>query len=164
MVDCFEVQCLFGENSFCVEVPVNCSVNDMLRRALEHSETSANRASLGYSDIPLDGDEIFADYFEPDAVYQVRVGRNCPEGTLLSASESEVKALGVNLMEPQLLMEMEELWWSMDEFLKKAADFAPTLVLIKMKNGTVCGGVAGVPWPKEPQPLPVFQTPRSPPK
>jgi hypothetical protein len=36
----------------------------------------------------------------------------------------------------------------MDEFLTKAGDFAPTLVLIRMENGTVCGGVAGVPWPK----------------
>jgi hypothetical protein len=50
---------------------------------------------------------------------------------LLNSSESEVKALGVNLTEPQLLIEMDELEWSMDEFLKKAADFAPTLVLIK---------------------------------
>jgi hypothetical protein len=91
---------------------------------------------------------MFADYFEPDGVYQVRVGWNCPEGTLLKSSESQVKALGVNLMELQLLMEMDELEWSMDEFWEKAADFAPTLVLIKMKNGTVCGGVAGVSWPK----------------
>jgi hypothetical protein len=30
----------------------------------------------------------------------------------------------------------------------KAADFAPTQVLIKTTNGTECGGVAGVPWPK----------------
>jgi hypothetical protein len=45
-------------------------------------------------------------------------------------------------------MEMEELKWSMDEFLEKASDFAPTLVLIRLKNGTECGGVAGVPWPK----------------
>jgi hypothetical protein len=45
-------------------------------------------------------------------------------------------------------MEVSELKWNMDEFLKKAGDFAPTLVLIKMKNGTECGGVAGVPWPK----------------
>jgi hypothetical protein len=54
----------------------------------------------------------------------------------------------VNLRAPVLLMEMEQLHWSMDEFRKKAGDFAPTLVLIKMKNGTECGGVAGVPWPK----------------
>jgi hypothetical protein len=73
---------------------------------------------------------------------------NIPDGTLLKSSESKVRSLGVNLTAPQLLMEMEELEWSMYEFWEKAADFAPTLVLIKMKNGTLCGGVAGVPWPK----------------
>jgi hypothetical protein len=45
-------------------------------------------------------------------------------------------------------MKMEELGWSIKELREKAGDFAPTLVLIKMKNGTECGGVAGVPWPK----------------
>jgi hypothetical protein len=45
-------------------------------------------------------------------------------------------------------MEMSRLNWSMDEDRAKAGDFAPTLLLIKMKNGTECGGVAGVPWPK----------------
>jgi hypothetical protein len=66
----------------------------------------------------------------------------------LEGNEAKLRVLGVNLTAPHLLMEMEELKWSMDEFLKKAGDFAPTLVLIKMKNGTECGGVAGVPWPK----------------
>jgi hypothetical protein len=58
-----------------------------------------------------------------------------------------MRPLGVKLESPQLLMEMSKLKWSMDEFLGKASEFAPTLVLIKMKNGTECGGVAGVPWP-----------------
>jgi hypothetical protein len=68
---------------------------------------------------------------------------------LLKSSELKVRSLRVNLTAPQLLMEKEELEWSMDEFWEKAADSAPTLVLIKMKNGAECGGVAGVPWPKE---------------
>jgi hypothetical protein len=76
-------------------------------------------------------------------------GGKIPEGTLLKSNESRVRALGVNLTAPELLMEMEELEWDMDEFREKAGDFAPTLVLIKMKNGTECGGVAGVPWPKK---------------
>jgi hypothetical protein len=67
---------------------------------------------------------------------------------LLKTNESKLRPLGVKLEAPHLLMEMEELEWSMDEFLEKAGDFAPTLVLIKMKNGTACGGVAGAPWPK----------------
>jgi hypothetical protein len=72
-----------------------------------------------------------------------------PDGTLLQANEVKLGPLGVILMAPELLMEKEALNWSMDEFLKKAGEFAPTLLLIKMKNGTVCGGVAGVPWPKK---------------
>jgi hypothetical protein len=35
----------------------------------------------------------------------------------------------------------------LDEFLRKACDFAPTPLLILLKNGTECGGVAGVPRP-----------------
>jgi hypothetical protein len=97
----------------------------------------------------LNCDHLFAGYFEPEAVYQVKVGVNIPEGTLLNSSEAKLTPLGVNLTAPQLLMEMEKLEWSLAEFLEKAADFAPTLVLIKMKNGTECGGVAGVPWPKK---------------
>jgi hypothetical protein len=67
---------------------------------------------------------------------------------LLRRNEAKLWALGVNLTAPELLMAPEKVRWSMDEFLKKASAFAPTLVLIKMKNGTECGGVAGVPWPK----------------
>jgi hypothetical protein len=77
------------------------------------------------------------------------VPRQPPSAALLVKNEGKLRALGVNLRAPELLMEMEELKWSMDEFMEKAADFAPTLVLVKMKNGTECGGVAGVPWPEE---------------
>jgi hypothetical protein len=143
----FEVQCVLGEDCFCIEVPTNCSVGDVLKKASEHSELKG--ASLWYSGIELNCDHLFADYFEPEGVYQVKLGGNIRKGTLLKSSESKVRSLGVNLMTPQLLMEMEELEWSMKEFWAKAGDFAPTLVLIKMKNETVCGGVAGVPWPAE---------------
>jgi hypothetical protein len=142
----FEVQCVVGEDHFCIEVPNDCSVGDVLKKASEHSGVKG--VSLWYSDVELNCDHLFADYFEPEGVYQVKVGGNIREGTLLKSSESKLEPLGVNLVAPQLLMEVEELTWSMDEFLEKAGDFAPTLVLIKMKNGTVCGGVAGVPWPK----------------
>jgi hypothetical protein len=142
----FEVQCVVGEYHFCIEVPNDCSVGDVLKKASEHS--GVKDVSLWYSGVELNCDHLFADYFEPDGVYQVKVGGNISEGTLLKSSESKVKSLGVNLTAPQLLMEVEELKWSMDEFWQKAVDFAPTVVLIKMKNGTECGGVARVPWPK----------------
>jgi hypothetical protein len=63
---------------------------------------------------------------------------------LLQENEAKLSGLGVNLDGRQLLMEVREGKWSMDELLERAADFAPTLVLIKLKNGTECGGVAGV--------------------
>jgi hypothetical protein len=37
----------------------------------------------------------------------------------------------------------------MEEFLEKAGDFAPTLVLMETEDGTTCGGAARVPWPRE---------------
>jgi hypothetical protein len=103
--------------------------------------------SLWLSDIPLNLEHLFADYFESEAIYHVKIGGNFPEGSLLNSNESKLRPLGVKLDAAQLLMETGDLIWSMDEFLKKASDFAPTLVLIKMKNGTECGGLAGVPWP-----------------
>jgi hypothetical protein len=141
----FEVQCAVGEDHFCIEVPHDCSVGDVLRKASEHSDVKS--ASLWHSDVELNCDHLFADYYEPEGIYQVKLGGNIQENTLLKSSESQVRSLGVNLTAPQLLMEVKELEWRMDEFLEKAADFAPTLVLIKMKKGTECGGVAGVPWP-----------------
>jgi hypothetical protein len=46
-------------------------------------------------------------------------------------------------------MEKRELKWEMDEFRQKVGGIAPTLLLVEMQNGTECGGVAGVPWPKD---------------
>jgi hypothetical protein len=142
----FEVQSVAGEDHFCIEVPNDCSVGDVLKKASEHSGVKG--ASLWYSDIELNCGNLFADYFEPERIYQVRVEGDIPDGTLLKSSEAKLRPLGVKLDSPQLLMKMNELKWSIGEFLEKAGGFAPTLVLIKMKNGTECGGVAGVPWPK----------------
>jgi hypothetical protein len=80
---------------------------------------------------------------EPKAVTKI------PADSLLMKNDAKLRALGVKTTDPELLMVMRERKWSMDEFLKKAGDFAPTLLLTKMKNGTECGGVAGVPWPKQ---------------
>jgi hypothetical protein len=42
-------------------------------------------------------------------------------------------------------MERRELQWSLKEFQEKAGNCAPIPVLIKMKDGTECGDIAGVP-------------------
>jgi hypothetical protein len=142
----FKVQITVGEDHFCIEVTADCSVGDVLRKASKYSR--AKGGTLWYSDIRLNDDHLFADYFEPEIVYQVKVGGNFQDGTLLNSNEAKLRPLGVDLKAPKLLMEMEELRWSMDDFLQKVGDSAPTLLLVRGKNGTVCGGVAGVPWPK----------------
>jgi hypothetical protein len=53
----------------------------------------------------------------------------------LNSSQAELKAIGVMPSDPQLLMEVYSLTWSMDEFREKAGDFAPTLVLIEGETG-----------------------------
>jgi hypothetical protein len=72
----FEVQCAAGEYHFRIEVPVDCSVGDSLKKASEQSDQAgvkAQGASLWYSDVELNCDHAFADYYEPEAVYQVKV-------------------------------------------------------------------------------------------
>jgi hypothetical protein len=59
----FELQCALGEDRFCIEVPAECSVDDVLKKASERSE--APGVSVQYSDTPLDPDHLFDDYFEP---------------------------------------------------------------------------------------------------
>jgi hypothetical protein len=145
-IKAFAVQCTVGEDHFCIEVPTDCSVGDVLKKASEHSETKGT--SLWHSDIPLTLDRPFADYFEPDGIYHVKLAGNYPEGSLMTFNETKLKRLGVNLSDPRLLMEVGTSEWSMAEFLEKARDFAPTLALIEMENGTQCGGAAGVPWPE----------------
>jgi hypothetical protein len=112
----FEVQSVVSEDHFRIEVPTDRSVGDVLRKASEHSEVKMKSASLWYSEVELNYDHLFADYYEPDGVYQVKVGGNIQEATLLKSSESKVRSLGVNLTAPQLLMEVEESERSMDEF------------------------------------------------
>jgi hypothetical protein len=143
----FEVKCAVEGDQVSIEVPTDCSVSDVLKKASEHSGVTG--VSLWYCDVQLNFGHLFADYFEPETVYYVKVGGNFPDGTLLDSNETKLKLIGVTPIAPELLMEVSELEWSMDEFVKKAGNFAPTLVLIKMKNGTECGGVAGVPWPEK---------------
>jgi hypothetical protein len=142
----FEVHCSVAGDRFDIAVPNDCSVGDVLRKASEQSGVQG--VSLWCCNIRLNLDHMFADYVEQEAIYHVRVGWNYPEGNMLSPCEGKLNAIGVAPEAPQLLMAMEDFEWSMDEFLEKAGGFAPTLVLFKMKNGTKCGGVAGVPWPE----------------
>jgi hypothetical protein len=63
----FEVHCVVGEDHFIIEVPNDCSVGDVLKKVSEHSGVKS--ASLWYSDIELNCDHLFADYYEAEGVY-----------------------------------------------------------------------------------------------
>jgi hypothetical protein len=82
------------------------------------------------------------------AAKEPKAARELPAGSLLRKNEGQLRMLGVGPKAPRLLMEVRTRKWELDKFLKKACEFAPTLLLIKLKNGAECGGVAGVPWPK----------------
>jgi hypothetical protein len=70
-----------------------------------------------------------------------------PAGSLLARNRADLAELGMTFSKPELLMEKRDLRWTTDEFRQKVGSIAPTLLLVEMKNGTECGGVAGVPWP-----------------
>jgi hypothetical protein len=70
-----------------------------------------------------------------------------PAGTLLARNHAKLSQLGVEFWKPELLIEKRDLKWKMDELWQKVGSVAPTLLLVEMRNGTECGGVAGVPWP-----------------
>jgi hypothetical protein len=70
-----------------------------------------------------------------------------PSETLLARNVAKLAHLGVEFSDAELLMEKRDLKWKMDEFWQKVGNAAPTLLLVEMRNGTECGGVAGVPWP-----------------
>jgi hypothetical protein len=72
-----------------------------------------------------------------------------PAGSLLARNEAKLERLGVKFSKPELLMEKREMKWGIYEFLQNVGSVAPTLLLVEMKNGTECGGVAGVPWPPQ---------------
>jgi hypothetical protein len=89
----FEVQCIVGEDRFCIEVPTDSTVGYVLKKVSELSGVKG--ISFWFSDAELKCDHLFADYFEPEGVYQVMIGGNIQGGTLLKSSVSKVRSLGV---------------------------------------------------------------------
>jgi hypothetical protein len=68
--------------------------------------------------------------------------------SLFRPNEAKLTGLGVSIMTPELLMMMRNQKWSMKDFRRRVGRAAPTLLLVKLKNGTECGGVASAPWVK----------------
>jgi hypothetical protein len=62
---------VFTEGHLCIEVPAEGFVGDLLKKASEQSTVMG--ASLWCTDIWMDLDNLFSDYFEPETVHHVKI-------------------------------------------------------------------------------------------
>jgi hypothetical protein len=76
-----------------------------------------------------------------------------PHLSLLEQNELKLQTLRVRLtpgllvvVTPALLLRVTDDLWNINDFRIKVEGIAPTLLLIKLKNGVECGGVADIPW------------------
>jgi hypothetical protein len=98
----------------------------------------------------LDCEHLFADYFEPEATYMIKLANDFPEGSLMLTSGEKLEDLGIDLTNAKLLMELNGPF-DMEEFVTKVVEpeVNPTVLLLEWKPGFVVGGFAGVPWPMD---------------
>jgi hypothetical protein len=98
----------------------------------------------------LDCDQLFADYFEPNTTYAIRLARDFPERSLMRDSSEKVEELGIDLSNGRLLMSVAAGPFDMEEFVVKVVEpgARPTLLLLEWGPGSVVGGFAAVAWPK----------------
>jgi hypothetical protein len=145
----FEVQCMIGEDRVCIEVRTDCSVGDVMKKVSE--VTGKKGASIWSSDIRLDCEHPFADYFESEATYVIKLVNEYPEGSLMLTSSEKLEGFGVDLTNAKLLMEVKAGRFDMEEFVTKVVEpeVNPTVLLLEWQPGFVVGGFAGVPWPKD---------------
>jgi hypothetical protein len=145
----FEVQCMIGEDRVCIEVPEDCSVGDVMKKVYE--VTGKKGVSIWSSDIRLDCEQMFADYFEPEATYVVKLVGDFPEGSLMLSSGEKLGGFGIDLTKGKLLMKVKASSFEMEEFVTKVVEpeVNPTVLLLEWQPGFVVGGFAGVPWPKD---------------
>jgi hypothetical protein len=144
----FEVQCMIGEDRVCIEVPTDCSGGDVVKKA---SEVAGRKGvSIWSSDIRLDGEHPFADYFEPEATYVIKLVNDLPESSLMLTSSEKLEGFGIDLTNAKLLMEVKAGPFDMEGFVTKVVEpeMNPTVLLLEWQPGFVVGGFAGVPWPK----------------
>jgi hypothetical protein len=103
------------------------------------------------SDMRLDCDHLFADYFEPDATYLIKLVYDFPEGSLMLKCGAKMESCGITIMKAKLLLERMAGPFDMEEFVAKVVrpEANPTLLLLEWKPGFVVGGFASVAWPKD---------------
>jgi hypothetical protein len=147
-MDFFRVECAVGEGRVCIEVPIDCSVGDVLKKCWE--TTGWKGMSLWSSDVRLECDQLFADYFEPEVTYLIKLGNDFPEGSLLLISSEKLECFGIDLTDAKLLMGVKDGPFDMEEFVTKVVEpeVNPTVLLREWKPDFVVGGFAAVSWPK----------------
>jgi hypothetical protein len=144
----FEVHCMIGEDRVCIEVPTDCSVGDVVKKVSE--VTGKKGVSIWSSVLHLDCDQLFADHFEPEATYVIRLVNDFPEEGLMLTSSEKLESFGIDLTNARLLMEAKGPF-DMEEFVTKVVEpeVNPTVFLLEWKPGIVVGGFAGVAWPED---------------
>jgi hypothetical protein len=103
----------------------------------------------------LDPRHLFADYFEPEATYRIKLANDFPDGSLMLNSIEKLERFGIALVNAKLLMDAKSGPFDMEEFVRTVvnSEMNPTLLLLEWKQGFVVGGFAAVPWPKHESPL-----------
>jgi hypothetical protein len=141
----FSVQCAIGDDQICIEVPTDGSVGDVLRVASD--ATGKKCMSIWNADWRMDCQELFADYFEPEATYLIKLEHDCVGGLMLVSGE-KLESFGIDLASGKLLMDVNGPF-DMQEFVAKVEkpEAKPTILLVEWKQGVVVGGFAAVPWP-----------------
>jgi hypothetical protein len=111
--------------------------------------TGKKGRSIWSSDIRLDCEQLFADHFEPEAIYVIKLANDFPEGSLMLTSSEKLEGFGIDLTNAKLLMEVKGPF-DMEEFVTKVVEpeVNPTVLLLEWQPGFVIGGFAGIPWPK----------------
>jgi hypothetical protein len=138
-------QCGPSKETVTLSVPTNSPVEEVILCASKHFGREFSAISI--FDQQLEGNHLFADYFEPDATFVLEVPPEAAAGTLLNECQSEVESLPLEVKAAKLLLANSGNI-TKEEWQAAVGDAAPTLVLLELVNGVVCGGVAAVGWPK----------------
>jgi hypothetical protein len=122
-------------------------VGEVLKIACESAGEKGH--SIWYSDVRLNCDHPFADYFEPEAIYAIKLAIDFPEGSLMLNASEKLEGFGIDLTKAKLLMDVKGRF-DMEEFVTKVVEpeASPTVLLLEWQPGFVVGGLAALPWPK----------------
>jgi hypothetical protein len=97
----------------------------------------------------LSPSDLFADYFEPDVVYQAVLPKEddpIPAGTLFADISDCVRQLGISWSGGELLFSRSTGKWDIEEFVEKVVGAVPVLLLVETATG-IYGGYAAVAFP-----------------